>query len=136
MRQPFRLGVVVSGLALGFVLSRLGFTDFTSVHAMFTFSDLRLIGVFATAVVVTGIGLRLVPAGRVLPKRDWHSGLIPGGVLFGVGWAISGTCPGATLAMVGEGRGAAVIGLLGVFVGTALKDALDRFAHPTSSTPT
>jgi uncharacterized membrane protein YedE/YeeE len=127
-KSGIRPGVVVGGAGLGFVLSRVGFTSFDDVHAMFTFGDLRLIGVFAVAVVVVGIGLRLLPAGRALPARELHRGLVPGGVLFGLGWAVSGACPGATLAMVGEGQAAAVLVLVGIFVGSALATKLRVFA--------
>ena len=125
--QALRPGVVVGGAALGFVLSRTGFTSWDEVHAMFTFSDLRLVGVFAVAVFVVAIGLRVLRQAKRLPTKmfhkSFHSGLVPGAVLFGLGWAFSGACPGASLAMVGEGQAAAVVGLTGVLIGTALAQA-------------
>lgn len=124
--SPIRPGVVVGGAGLGFVLSRVGFTDWSELHRMFTFADRRLIGVFAVAVVVVGIGLRLLPQGRDLPRKAFHKGLVPGAVLFGVGWAFSGACPGAAFAMVGEGQAAALVSLFGVFVGSAVFDAVHR----------
>lgn len=122
-----RPGVVVGGAALGVVLSRTGFTQWDDVHAMFTFADLRLIGVFAVAVVVVAVGLRVLPQTRALPPstfaKPFHRGLVPGAVLFGLGWAFSGACPGAAIAMIGEGQGAAVVACVGVVLGTALFQA-------------
>lgn len=122
------LGVVVGGTSLGFVLSRTGFTDWGQVHSMFTFSDLRLIGVFGVAVVVVAIGMRWLPLDQTLPQRRFHKGLVPAAALFGLGWALSGACPGAVLAMVGEGQATALIALMGVVLGSALWRPLSAWA--------
>ena len=47
------------GLAFGFTLSRLGFSDYAQVHAMFTFTSWNLTLAFALAVAVIAIALRL-----------------------------------------------------------------------------
>ena len=125
---PIRPGVVVGGAGLGFVLSRVGFTDWGEVHRMFALSDLRLVGVFAVAVVVVFVGLRLLPWPKTWPAKTLRPGTVVGAVLFGLGWAISGACPGAVVAMVGEGQAAAVVALVGVFVGSALQRTLARHA--------
>ena len=106
-----------TGLCLGYSLSRLGFTDYAEVRAMFTFSDPRLILAFAGGVSLTAAGLRLVARGRPLPQRAVHPGTVLGGVLFGLGWALSGGCPAIPFVQLGEGQGAAVIPLIGVVGG-------------------
>ena len=117
------------------VLSRLGFTDWGELHGMLTLSDLRLVGAFGIAVVVTAVGLRLLKVGALLPDRPWHGGIIPGGLLFGVGWALSGACPGAAIAQLGEGRLTAVVSVVGVAAGSALYQAIARIRSlPSSST--
>lgn len=136
--SSLRPAVVGFGLALGFVLSRLGFTDWGELHRMLTFTDLRLVGAFGVAVVVTAIGLRVLTVGQYLPAKPFHSGIVPGALLFGVGWALSGACPGAALAQLGEGRLTALVSVVGVFVGSALYQAVAaataRAAARTSST--
>ena len=135
--SALRPAVVGFGLALGFVLSRLGFTDWGELHRMLTFTDLRLVGAFGVAVVVTAIGLRVLTVGQHLPAKPFHSGIVPGALLFGVGWALSGACPGAALAQLGEGRLTALVSVVGVFVGSALYQAVAaaaRSAALTSST--
>ena len=130
-----RPAVVLGGLALGVVLSRLGFTDWGELHRMLTLSDLRLVGAFGIAVVVTAVGLRLLKVGALLPDRPWHGGIIPGGLLFGVGWALSGACPGAAIAQLGEGRLTAVVSVVGVAAGSALYQAIARLRSlPAAST--
>lgn len=114
-----RVGLV--GLALGFSLSRIGFSSWDAVHGMFTFSDLRLFGAFALAVVVLGAGwpilARVSDPAPAWPARPVHPGSIAGGVVFGIGWALSGACPAVALVQLGEGQLAAVFTLAGIFVG-------------------
>lgn len=112
-------GVAVVGLALGFALSRIGFSSWDEVHAMFTFRSFRLMLVFVSALVLLTATWIVVKRFR---KPDWrprpfHEGSIPGGILFGVGWAVSGACPGIALVSLGEGQLAAIATLIGLFAG-------------------
>lgn len=114
------------GALLGFSLSRIGFTSWDEVHAMFTFTSLRMFLAFALGVTLLAgafavIERRTKPA---WPPREIHRGTLAGGVLFGVGWALSGACPGVTLAQLGEGRFYALFVLLGIGVGNAAYGAL------------
>lgn len=122
------------GLLFGFLLARVGATDYDAIARMFLLDDLHLAGVIGVAVVVAGIGMRLLPRyGRrvglvvapVEPKA-MKPGVVVGGVLFGAGWAITGTCPGTGLAQLGEGRLTALFTLSGLLLGTALYGWLGR----------
>jgi hypothetical protein len=113
-----KASVVVLGVVLGFSLSRIGFTDYGELARMFTFADLRMFLVFAGGVVVTGLGLRALKAD--LPRRPVEPRVIVGGVLFGLGWAIAGACPGVAFAQIGEGKLWALLSVAGMFAGTAL----------------
>jgi uncharacterized protein len=122
------VAVTVVGLALGFSLSRIGFSSWDEVHAMFTFADLRLTMAFGAAVVL------LMPAwaaiarltGAKYPARDIQRGTLLGGVLFGVGWAVCGACPGIALVQLGEGQLGAFATLAGIFLGNHLYAVLDQ----------
>jgi hypothetical protein len=108
------------GLALGFSLSFIGFADWGEVHRMFTLTDLRLLFTFGGAVVLTAVGFAVFGRGRSFGSRPLHRGTIAGGVLFGVGWAICGACPGASFAQLGEGRVVALVTIAGIFAGVRL----------------
>ena len=114
------------GVALGFSLSRIGFTDYAEVHRMFVFAELRLFLVFMGAVMVTGVGTAALGRWRTLPHKRVHAGVVAGGVLFGLGWAIAGACPGAALAQLGEGKVFALVTLAGVALGTLAFHVVDR----------
>ena len=112
--------VAVFGLLLGYCLSRIGFTDYTEVHKMFTLADLRLIFVFGGGVALTAIGMFAFRKREPLKAKLMHRGVFVGSVLFGVGWAITGACPGVVFAQIGEGKWMALISLAGMLIGTAL----------------
>lgn len=109
--------VALFGLLLGYSLSRIGFTDYDELHAMFTFADLRMLYVFAAAVCGSAVAYALLRRARPLPRRVVHKGTIAGGLLFGVGWALSGACPGAALAQLGEGKLHGAVAVVGIALG-------------------
>jgi len=116
----------VYGLFFGFILSRMGFADFTEVHKMFLFEDLRLFFGFAVGVtisMVAFVGLRQLTKA---PPRPLHPGSILGGIIFGAGWAITGACPSIVLVQLGEGQLAAIATLVGAIVGTVVYPLVHR----------
>ncbi len=119
-RYQTHLELAAFGILLGGVVSAAGFTDYGQIHRMFTFADLRLLLTFAGAVVLAGVGFAIHCRGAGMPKRPIMRGTIPGAILFGVGWAISGACPGSVLAQIGEGKLAALVTLAAVLTGTAI----------------
>lgn len=119
---------VLFGTAFGWVLSRSGAADYDFIQGMFLLENFQLYGIIGSAVAVTAPGLWLLKrAGRtatgqplrVAPKPR-HPGNVVGGVLFGVGWSITGMCPGPILVNIGEGKVYALGALAGVLVGATL----------------
>lgn len=112
------------GVLMGFALSRIGFSSWDEVHRMFTFADLRMFLAFCAAVVFLAVSWRvlakLAPSRTNFRNRPVHKGSLAGGVLFGVGWALTGACPSITMVQLGEGQLAAVWTLVGVFTGNWL----------------
>ena len=110
------------GLVFGFSLHRIGFSSWDQVHRMFTFADARLLFGFALAVALMAPAwalIRLRSNPRWSPRR-LHPGTIPGGILFGLGWALSGACPSIALVQLGAGHLSAGWTLFGILVGNAL----------------
>jgi uncharacterized protein len=117
------LAVLALGSALGFSLSDIGFTDFGEVHRMLTLADLRMILVFAVAVVLCGVGhvlLRPLASTRILPLKPVHRGTVPGALLFGAGWALTGACPAVPLVQAGEGQLPGLVIAAGLVAGVLL----------------
>ena len=113
------------GAIFGLVLSRSGAADYDYIQGMFLFERFQLYGIIGTAVVLTAPGLWWIRGrGRTLSGRPlsldlkpFHRGNAIGGVLFGIGWSITGMCPGPILVNVGEGKVYAIAALAGALIG-------------------
>jgi uncharacterized membrane protein YedE/YeeE len=132
------------GALFGFALSRSGASDYDFIQKMFLFEDFQLYGIIGTAVLLTAPGLWLLKRrGRTLRGEpldlEWkprHHGNVLGGVLFGIGWSMTGMCPGPILVNLGEGKLYAIGALLGVLVGAGAFGALyERLTKPLGLPP-
>ena len=124
-----KLIFLLFGIYFGFVLSRVEASDFNLIYGMFTGADLKLAWVIITAIVVGHVGMLLLYAlgnrtsggeqvkVSVKPLR-WMN--VAGGLVFGLGWGLSGACPGTVLAQLGEGKVLAVFTVVGLILGTYL----------------
>ncbi|PPB80910.1 hypothetical protein LV82_01643 [Albidovulum inexpectatum] len=122
----------ITGLIFGIGIAISGMINPAKVLNFFDIAgswDPSLIFVMGGALVVTGIGYRLVwrrgrplfadrfdiPNSKVIDAR-----LIGGAALFGVGWGIAGFCPGAAIPALGTGRWEVALFLAAYGVGLAL----------------
>lgn len=127
-RGAILLANILAGLALGYTVSNIGFGDYAELNRMFTFQDLRMFLAFAGAVVISVCVFALLRVPRT-PGRI-HAGVIPGAVLFGTGWAISGGCPAIPIIQVASGYLPAVVTIVGVVVGIRVcRWASTRYFH-------
>ena len=121
------LYIVLGGL-FGFVLSRSSAADYDFIQGMFLLTNFQLYGIIGAAVAVTAPGLYLLKRyGRTatgqpiaIELKPLHRGNVYGGMLFGIGWSITGMCPGPILVNIGEGKVYALAALAGALVGAAL----------------
>ena len=117
---------VVAPLAIGFafawLLQRAGLSRYDRIANIFRLRDLAVLKFLLSAVVTAALGLRVLESlgfAQDLPiPTTYAAGNLAGGVVFGVGMALSGFCPGTVAAGAGEGRlDYLVPGMLGLFVG-------------------
>jgi uncharacterized protein len=130
---------LVLGTIFGFVLSRSGAADYDYIQGMFLFERFQLYGILAAGVLVTAPGLWLIKRrGRTvsgtpitIELKSLNRGTVVGSLLFGVGWSITGMCPGPILVNIGEGKLYAIAALAGAVVGAALfGSAYDALRKP------
>jgi uncharacterized membrane protein YedE/YeeE len=128
-----------SGIAFGFVIQRIGATDahrMARSHLMLD-ADIPRFMVLAVALSAVGLfGLQAVGVGRTLPLPTSILATGLAAVIFGIGWGLTGYCPGTTWAAAGEGRMDAVFALLGGLAGTALFAQLHETLIPILYDPT
>src|SRR5581483_10337027 len=119
---------IIAGLALGYTVANIGYGDYAELNRMFTFQDLRMLLAFAGAVVIIVMVFAVLRVRRT-PGRI-HGGVIPGAVMFGTGWAISGGCPAIPIIQVASGYLPALITIAGVIIGMWLCHwANSRYFH-------
>jgi uncharacterized protein len=116
---------LILGVCFGFALNKAGLTRYTKIVNQFRLSDMAVLKFMMTALVVAMIGLYalhgigfiqfpVVPATYIV-------GNLVGGLIFGVGMAMAGFCPGTAAAGAGEGKiDYLVPGLLGFLVGAVI----------------
>jgi uncharacterized membrane protein YedE/YeeE len=135
---------IALGTIFGFVLSRSGAADYDYIQGMFLFQRFQLYGILATGVLLTAPGLWLIKkrartiTGRpiAIERKSLNRGTIAGSLLFGVGWSITGMCPGPILVNIGEGKVYAVGALAGALAGAALFGSVyDRLQKPFGLAP-
>lgn len=126
-----------SGLVFGFLLQRGGVSDFNVIVKQFLLKDFTVIKIMLTAMVVGGFGIYslyysgMIPALSVSERA--HMGVLVGGLIFGVGMAILGLCPGTCVAAAGQGSSDAWYGLLGMLIGALIFIPQAAWFHETLS---
>ncbi|MCB9473013.1 MAG: YeeE/YedE family protein [Candidatus Delongbacteria bacterium] len=118
------LTALVIGAVFGFALERAGFGNGRKLAAQFYLYDMTVFKVMFTAIIVAMGGLyamqswNLVDLGQVWINPTFLAPQIVGGFLLGVGFIISGLCPGTAFVSLVSGKLDALVVLLGVFIGT------------------
>lgn len=111
------------GVAFGFLLQKGGVAKYHILLGVLLLEDFTVVKVMLTAVIVGCIGIfSLYALGlvklHVKPTR--YAANILGGLVFGVGFALFGYCPGTGAAALGQGNWDAIAGVAGLMVGSYL----------------
>lgn len=114
---------LIIGILFGFALVKGGLTKYKNIAGAFRFTDMTVMKFMLTAIITAGFGvyaLKALHAVTMLPvPATFWLGNILGGLIFGVGMALAGFCPGSILAGAGEGKlDYLAAGVLGIFAGS------------------
>lgn len=113
------LGLML-GAAFGAALQLSGASSHTNIIRALRLKDLTIIKLIMTAIGVGLIGVHLLDLSGLanMKVKDLYlPGLIIAGLIFGVGFAVSGYCPGTALAAAAEGKPDAWVTVLGGMIG-------------------
>jgi len=105
------------GIVMGIILSMGGFADFEQVHTLFLLQNIPLLLVFIGAIVLSMLGFLVFFRQHDIVRKTYNSGTVPGSIMFGVGWAMTGACPSIALVQLGEGQMAAGLTVVGIVTG-------------------
>lgn len=137
MKLRAHLPYLAWGLGFGFIIARCGAVRFDYIHAMFLLQSAQLYLVIGGA-VLTALPLfwflqrreknaRAKGSARLpWPHRRLTPGTIPGAAVFGLGWALTGTCPGPAAVQIGQGHWFALATVGGIVVGNLVYSAVHR----------
>lgn len=129
---------ILVGMFFGIVLVKSEVISWFRIQEMFRFQAFHMYGVIGTAVLVGACSIFLIKKLKIkaldgsvinLDSKPFNKkGNIIGGTIFGLGWALTGACPGPLYALVGSGFGVILVALfsavMGVWVYGKLKDKL------------
>ena len=105
------------GIAMGVLIQRVGASSPALIARNLRLRDLSIIKFMATTIAVGTVGVYLLAAAGVPMHLDvkpaYLLGVVAGGLIFGVGFAVGGYCPGTCVVGAGEGRRDAVWAILG-----------------------
>lgn len=114
---------LITGVIFGFLLQKGGVLRFERQMGALLFKDMTIVKFMLSAILVGSVGLQLLADQGMIVfghKAMNVGGVVVGGVLYGVGWAVAGYCPGTAVGALGEGRWTVLFVIAGMLVGAAL----------------
>ena len=117
----------IMGILFGIVLIKAEVISWFRIQEMFRLQSFHMYGVIGSAVVVGMISILLIKKFNIktiygekiiLDDKKFNKGQIYGGLIFGLGWALTGACPGPLFAQIGTGATVVLVTLFSALVGT------------------
>jgi hypothetical protein len=132
------LAPLLVGFAFGWLLQKAGLSRYDRIVNVFRFRDFAVLKFLLSALVTAAVGIRLLQsfglAADVPIPSTYVVGNLVGGIVFGVGMALSGFCPGTVAAGAGEGRLDYIVpGGAGLFTGALVYGLSYERIMPTLS---
>ncbi len=121
------LKYIVVGILFGIVFVKAEIISWFRIQEMFRLQSFHMYGVIGSAVVVGAVSVFLIKRFNIktlsgetveFNSKKFQKGNIYGGLLFGLGWAITGACPGPLFGQIGAGYLVVIITLLSAVAGT------------------
>ncbi|MDX5437302.1 MAG: YeeE/YedE family protein [Pontibacter sp.] len=132
------LKFILAGILFGIVMSKSEAISWFRIQEMFRFQSFHMYGIIGTAVVLGVIAVYLIKKFKLrdfqgnpivfTPKEMSVPRYLIGGTIFGLGWALTGACPGPMFVNIGFSYWAIFVAIFGALAGTytygVLKDKL------------
>lgn len=116
------------GIFFGIVLLKAEVISWFRIQEMFRFQDFHMYGIIGSAVVVGAISVLVIKIFKLktlsgkevnlTPKPVMKTANFAGGVIFGLGWALTGACPAPMYALIGSGAYTFILVLISAYIGT------------------
>lgn len=118
---------LIPGALFGILLIKSEVISWFRIQEMFRLQAFHMYGIIGSAIAVGMVSVYLIKRFKwtsidkeaiVIPDKKFHWGNVYGGLIFGLGWAITGACPGPLFALIGSGFPVIIITLLSAIAGT------------------
>ena len=134
------LKYLLVGFVFGIVLTKSEAVSWYRIYEMFQFQSFHMYGIIMVAIGTGVIGIQIIKRKKIkdikgmpIEIADKEPGSIRywvGGLLFGLGWALVGSCPGPIFILLGAGFWSILIVLFGALFGTYLYGVFkDKLPH-------
>ena len=121
---------ILIGMLFGIVMYKSQAVSWYRIYEMFRFESFHMYGIIGSALTLGVIGVQLIKRKKLknihgqeivfTPKNKSISRYLFGGIIFGLGWALAGACPGPMYVLVGTGAFSILIVLAFAIFGTFL----------------
>ena len=118
----------IVGILFGIVMTKAEIISWYRIYEMFKFQSLHMYGIIGSAVALGMVSMFLFRKNmiktfegqeiHVTPKKRGVYRNLLGGILFGLGWALAGACPGPMFVLIGKGVVSILVVILGSILGT------------------
>lgn len=130
----------LTGVLFGIVLTKAEAVSWYRIYEMFHFQSFHMFGIIGTALFTGIVGLQFIKKKKlkdfkglpikIIEKERGFWRYVIGGTIFGLGWALVGSCPGPIFILLGTGTYAIAVVLIGALLGTYIYGLLkDRLPH-------
>ncbi|WP_339879859.1 DUF6691 family protein [uncultured Algoriphagus sp.] len=118
---------LILGIIFGIAFVKAEIISWFRIQEMFRLDSFHMYGVIGSAIITGIISIQMIRRLKIksmtgegikIPKKEFRKGQIIGGFIFGLGWAITGACPGPLFAQIGSGFTVVIITLLSAIAGT------------------
>jgi len=134
------LKYILTGIAFGIIMAKSEAISWFRIQEMFRFHSFHMFGIIGTAVILGIIAVLLMKKfrlndfhGEPIIFTDKNSGwrkYLFGGIIFGLGWALTGACPGPIFVSIGYGYLGMVLVAIGAVLGTYIYGVIkDKLPH-------
>ncbi|MDN3492175.1 DUF6691 family protein [Winogradskyella bathintestinalis] len=128
------------GVFFGIIMFKSEAASWFRIYEMFQFGSFHMYGIIGSAVVIGIIGVQIIKYKNIkslsggdislTPKNKSVTRYLAGGIIFGLGWALAGACPGPMYVLAGAGYTSILIVIFGAIVGTFLYGLIkDKLPH-------
>ena len=118
----------LTGIFFGIVLTKAEAVSWYRIYEMFQFQSFHMYGIIGVAITTGVIGIQIIKRKNIkdikglpieiLDKEKGSTRYWIGGLFFGLGWALVGSCPGPIFILLGAGFFPVILVLFGALVGT------------------